>query len=97
MSLCAAVSVAQAGLIAFVGLLAPHLARAWSRAEGGYRWHVLNASLAGGLLLALADVGSRGLMAPQDLPVGILTSVIGGVYLLARLYRRSRLEQGGLA
>ena len=33
-------------------------------------------------------------MAPQDLPVGILTSVIGGVYLLAALYRRSRLEQG---
>jgi len=39
----------------------------------------------GGALLLLADVLARGLLAPQDLPVGVLTAVLGGVYLLWRM------------
>jgi iron complex transport system permease protein len=41
----------------------------------------------GGALLVLADVMARVLMAPHELPVGVLTAVLGGVYLLWRVYR----------
>ena len=44
--------------------------------------------LAGGLLLLAADVMARWLMAPQELPVGALTAVLGGVYLLWLMHRR---------
>jgi iron complex transport system permease protein len=41
----------------------------------------------GGALLVIADVVARVLLAPQELPVGVLTAVLGGVYLLWRVYR----------
>jgi len=43
----------------------------------------------GAVLLMAADVLSRCLIAPQEVPVGVLTSVLGGLYLLVALYRRS--------
>ena len=76
-------AVAQMGLIAFVGLAAPHVVRAMVRTT--HRWTVLLAALAGGLLLLLADLLARGLMAPQEMPVGVLTAVLGGGYLLWRM------------
>jgi iron complex transport system permease protein len=81
-----AAAVAQAGLVAFVGLVAPHLARGFS----GGRYHMLlwSASLVGGVLLLLSDVLARGLLPPQELPVGVLTAVLGGGYLLLLLHRR---------
>lgn len=83
MSLATAAAVAQMGLIAFVGLAAPHLVRSWVRStHGGV---LLLSALTGGALLLLADVLARGLLAPQDLPVGVLTAVLGGVYLLWRM------------
>ena len=83
MSLATAAAVAQMGLIAFVGLAAPHAVRSLLRCT-----HVgllLLSALMGGALLLLADVLARGLLAPQDLPVGVLTAVLGGVYLLWRM------------
>ena len=47
------------------------------------------ASLMGGMLLMSADILSRGLMAPQELPVGVLTAVLGGGYLLWLMHRNS--------
>jgi iron complex transport system permease protein len=88
MALATAVAVAQTGLIAFVGLAAPHLVRARALAAGGHRRLLLLASLVGGALLLAADLAARGLLAPQELPVGVLTAVIGGVYLLISLNRR---------
>ena len=44
--------------------------------------------MAGGLLLLAADVAARGLIAPQELPVGVLTAVLGGGYLLWLMHRR---------
>jgi iron complex transport system permease protein len=82
-SLATAAAVAQMGLIAFVGLAAPHAVRSVLRCT-----HVgllLLSGLMGGALLLLADVLARGLLAPQDLPVGVLTAVLGGVYLLWRM------------
>lgn len=82
---CTAAASAQAGLIAFIGLVAPHLVRGWD--GGRYRVRLLAASLMGGVLLLAADLLSRGLLPPQDVPVGVLTAVLGGSYLLWRLHR----------
>ena len=87
MALATAAAVAQAGLVAFVGLAAPHLVRPWVGARHG--WLLAGATLLGAVLLMAADVLSRCLIAPQELPVGVLTSVLGGIYLLVVLYRRS--------
>ena len=83
MSLTTAAAVAQMGLIAFVGLAAPHAVRSLVRCK--HSGVLLLSTLMGGALLLLADVLARGLLAPQDLPVGVLTAVLGGVYLLLRM------------
>lgn len=86
MALATAGAVAQAGLIAFVGLVAPHLVRRWSR--GGHAALLLLSAAAGGVLLLAADVGARWAIAPQELPVGVITSILGGAYLLWLMFRR---------
>ena len=83
MSLATACAVAQVGLIAFVGLVAPHLVR--SRVQVTHRHSLLLSAAMGGALLCAADVLARGLWAPQELPVGVLTAVLGGGYLLWRM------------
>lgn len=88
LALCAAAAVAQAGLVAFVGLVAPHLVRPWCGAL--HRRLLLLSAWMGGLLLTSADVLSRCLLAPQELPVGVLTAVLGGIYLLWLIYRQGR-------
>ncbi len=83
MALATAAAVAQMGLIAFVGLAAPHAVRSLLRStHAGLLWL---SALMGGTLLLLADVLARWLLAPQDLPVGVLTAVLGGFYLLWRM------------
>lgn len=85
LALATGAAVAQTGLIAFVGLAAPHLARSLSRATHGAL--VLLSALVGGVLLMAADVLARWVLAPQELPVGVLTAVLGGSYLLWRMHR----------
>lgn len=87
LALSTAAAVAQAGLVAFVGLVAPHLARPWAGAR--HATMLWASCLLGGLLLLSADVLARTLIAPQELPVGVLTAVMGGVYLLVLLHRRA--------
>jgi len=93
LALATGAAVAQTGLIAFVGLAAPHLVRSIAPATHG-RLVVLSA-LMGGLLLMAADVLARWLIAPQELPVGVLTALLGGGYLLWLMHRR-RGRGGGL-
>lgn len=88
LALATASAVAQTGLIAFVGLAAPHLVRAVLKTT--HARLVLLASLTGGVLLMGADTLARGLLAPQELPVGVLTAVLGGGYLLWRMGRGVR-------
>jgi iron complex transport system permease protein len=88
MALATGAAVAQVGLIAFIGLMAPHLVRALTKPT--YRWLLPLSALAGGVLLLAADVLARWLLAPRELPVGVVTGVLGGVYLLALMQRRSR-------
>ena len=92
LALATGTAVAQTGLIAFVGLAAPHLVRAAVSVPHG-RLMALS-SLMGGALLCAADLLARGLIAPQELPVGVLTAVLGGGYLLWLMHRRS--SAGGL-
>lgn len=86
LALATGTAVAQTGLIAFVGLAAPHLVRSIVKTTHGRL--VLLAALMGGLLLMAADILARWLIAPQELPVGVLTAVLGGSYLLWLMHRR---------
>jgi iron complex transport system permease protein len=86
LALSTGAAVAQVGLVAFVGLVAPHLVRAMTKPTHG--WLVLLASLMGGALLLAADVLARWLLAPQELPVGVVTALLGGGYLLWLMHRR---------
>ena len=80
LALATGAAVAQTGLIAFVGLAAPHLVR--SVVKTTHARLVALSALAGGVLLLGADLLARALIAPQELPVGVLTAVLGGGYLL---------------
>ena len=93
LALATGTAVAQTGLIAFVGLASPHLVR--SLANTTHRFFVLMSALMGGVLLLAADTLARWLIAPQELPVGVLTAVLGGGYLLWLMHQRS--GRGGLA
>ena len=88
MALATGSAVSQAGLVAFVGLVAPHLVRRCVVVTHGALL-ALSAS-AGGVLLLAADVAARSVIAPQELPVGVLTAVLGGGYLLVLLRRQER-------
>jgi iron complex transport system permease protein len=89
-SLATAAAVAQAGSIGFIGLIVPHLVRL---ATGNDQRLLLPASaLAGGSLLVVADTLARTLIAPQQLPVGVLTALIGVPVFLFLLARDSRLN-----
>ena len=90
MALATGAAVAQVGLIAFIGLVAPHLVRA--AVKPTHRWLLLLAALTGGVLLLAADVLARWLLAPQELPVGVLTAVLGGGYLLWLMHRRPHVS-----
>ena len=93
LALATGTAVAQTGLIAFVGLAAPHLVRSIIKTTHGGL--MLLASLTGGALLMAADALARWLIAPQELPVGVLTAVLGGGYLLWLMHRNTRLTSGG--
>jgi iron complex transport system permease protein len=84
-ALLSAIAVTTAGSVGFVGLVVPHLARLLG--GGDHRRLVLNAALLGALLLLIADTLARTLLAPQQLPVGVVTALIGVptfLFLLAR-------------
>ena len=86
LALATGTAVAQTGLIAFVGLAAPHLVR--SRVSTTQGRLIGLSSLAGGVLLLAADLLARAALAPRELPVGMLTAVLGGVYLLWLMRRQ---------
>lgn len=90
LALATGAAVAQTGLIAFVGLAAPHVVR--QLAPVRHAWLLPLAALAGGTLLLAADIGARWLLAPQELPVGVLTATLGGGYLLWLMRQQARRE-----
>ena len=88
LALATGTAVAQTGLVAFVGLAAPHMVR--SVVKTPYNWMILLSALMGGVLLLMADLLARMLLSPQEMPVGVLTAVLGGGYLLWLMYRHSQ-------
>jgi iron complex transport system permease protein len=95
LALATGTAVAQTGLIAFVGLAAPHLVRSMLKCTHGSL--ILLSSWMGAVLLMAADISARGLIAPQELPVGVLTAGLGGGYLLWLMYRgnMASMKQAG--
>ncbi|MGC3880834.1 FecCD family ABC transporter permease [Corynebacterium propinquum] len=82
--------VAMAGSIGFVGLVVPHAAR---RLVGGSHRHMLPvAALLGASLLIAADIGARTLLAPQEIPIGIVTSLVGAPFLILLVRRMGVLK-----
>ena len=89
--LAVAICVALTGVIGFVGLIVPHLIRLALGPD--HRLLIPASALGGAALLAFADLGSRNLLAPAELPIGILTALIGGPFFLALLIRlRGRVD-----
>ena len=76
----------MAGLVAFVGLVSPHVVRRLVIVTHGPLLAL--SALTGAVLLLAADVAARSVVAPQELPVGLLTAVLGGAYLLHLLRQR---------
>lgn len=87
LSLGTALAVSQAGLVAFVGLVSPHLVR--RHAPGTHAWLLTASAGMGAAVLLWADVISRALIAPEELPVGVVTAVLGGTYLVGLLRQRT--------
>ncbi len=81
----AAASVATAGNVGFVGLIAPHMAR--QLVGTSHEGLLPTAALTGGIMVVLADMAGRLLFAPIELPCGIVTAIVGAPYFLYLLYR----------
>ena len=92
LALATGTAVAQTGLIAFVGLAAPHLVRSVVKTMHG--WLIVLSSLTGAVLLVAADISARWLVAPQELPLGVLTAMLGGGYLLWLMHRHAHRQIG---
>ncbi len=92
-SLMAAAAVSVSGVIGFVGLMTPHLLRLVIGAD--HRRLLPACVLAGPTILILADLASRTLIAPEELPLGAVTAVLGGPFFLY-LLRRQRSARGGV-
>ena len=82
-----AAATALAGPISFIALVAPHIAR---RISGTARWGLTQAALCGALLLLAADLCAQQLFMPYQLPVGVVTVSLGGIYLIVLLIQESR-------
>jgi len=83
----AAISVAAIGMIGFVGLIVPHMARLLVGSD--YKYMMPMSMALGALVLLLADTGGRTLFAPLEIPAGILMAVVGGPYFLYLMRRRT--------
>lgn len=86
-SLLTATAVSTAGGIGFVGLVAPHMVRLLGGSD--HRWVLPAAVLLGGALLTMADTAARVALAPRQLPVGVLTALLGVPVFLYLLRRRT--------
>jgi iron complex transport system permease protein len=85
-ALLVAAAVAVSGVIGFVGLVVPHLLRLWLGAD--HRAVIPGSVLAGAILLLVADTLARTLVAPAEMPVGLLTSLLGAPWFLWMIFRR---------
>ncbi len=88
--LMTAASVSLGGMIGFIGLLVPHIIRFFMGADS--KVLIPAAALGGGALLCVADLVSRSILPPMELPAGIVTAIIGSPYFLYLLRRKNVLS-----
>ena len=86
-ALLTGVMVAVSGMIGFVGLMMPHIARLM--VGGDNRLVLPAAAILGALFLVVADIAARTLAAPNDIPIGVVTGLVGGLFFVW-LLRRAR-------
>ncbi|MFK7764412.1 MAG: FecCD family ABC transporter permease [Roseobacter sp.] len=86
-ALITGVMVAFSGIIGFVGLMVPHIAR--MLVGGDYTRVLPTSALVGAIFLLWADIAARTIMAPEDMPIGIVTGLVGGMFFVWLLGRRS--------
>lgn len=87
-ALLTAVAVSSSGLVGFVGLIVPHVVRLL--VGPAHRLLLPASALAGGAFVVIVDLGARTLLAPAELPVGLLTSLLGAPFFLWLLRRGAR-------
>lgn len=85
-------SVAVSGGIGFVGIVVPHLLRLLAGPD--HRWLLVNSALLGASVLLVADMISRTVIAPAELPIGIITAMIGGPFFMWVLLSNRRMLDG---
>ena len=83
-------AVAFSGVISFVGLMIPHIVR--MVAGGDYRRVLPLSALVGAIFLVAADMLARRIIPPQDIPIGVITGLVGGVFFLLLLRRNARMS-----
>jgi iron complex transport system permease protein len=86
-SLLAGVCVAVAGVIGFVGLIIPHLMRLLFGTD--YRILLISSFLSGSIFIVISDVIARTIISPNELPIGVITGIAGGIAFLLMISRRS--------
>ena len=84
---CTAAIVAITGVVGFIGLMVPHLIRPFSGMT--HKRALPLVAVWGAVMMSLGDVLSRTLLAPQELPVGIITAAVGGVFVLYLVWKKS--------
>ena len=87
-SLLTGACIAVAGIIGFVGLVIPHIVRLWKGSD--YRILLLSSFLFGSVFLILCDVIARVIIAPNELPIGVITGIVGGILFIILLSRSSK-------
>jgi iron complex transport system permease protein len=89
--LSAAASISVAGMVGFVGLIVPHIVRNTVGAE--YKKMIIGCIFAGPAMMVLADVGARLALNPAQIPVGIVTGLIGGPYFLYLMRKQEKMGE----
>jgi len=87
-ALITAVSVSVSGIIGFVGLVIPHIARLSAGAD--HRIQLPVAAFSGGIFLVIADTLARTINRPMEIPIGIITASVGAPYFIYLLRRRKK-------
>lgn len=85
--------IAVAGIIGFVGLIIPHITRFFVGTD--YRMLLVSSFLNGGIFLILCDILSRTVVAPNELPIGVITGILGGftfIFIISRPKMKSKLD-----
>lgn len=93
-TLLVSVATAMVGVIGFVGLIVPHFLRILKGSDN--RYLMIGSALMGAIVLLLADVVCRIIIAPAEMPIGIVTAIVGAPVFLFLLIRYKKTERGGM-